>query len=165
VDAYIFKHHCINRKDWTHVAPHVKMDRVTFYKRVAKIQERLGLVWLSRTPYPLSPPDSYFRHHRAEGVRPTIPAPPRTQRGPLVPPLAQAAPAAPRPVLNDAQRQQIAAMAAGAPPEGHVRWTQGLVAKEAVSRGLAHVVGHASVKQILLANGLRIDGRFGKRAA
>ena len=43
---------------------------------------------------------------------------------------------APKPLLDDSQKQRIVAMVCGKPPEGRARWTVRLVAQEAVKRKL-----------------------------
>lgn len=60
---------------------------------------------------------------------------------------------APRPghakVLSDKQEAQIVAMVCSNPPDGHARWTTGLVVEQAIVRGMVDKVGRETIRVLL----------------
>ena len=61
----------------------------------------------------------------------------------------------PDPMLDSAQEAAIVAMVCGPPPAGRARWTVGLVATEAVTRGIAPQLGRETARVALADHGLK----------
>lgn len=59
------------------------------------------------------------------------------------------------PLLSAAERQRIIAMVCSDPPEGQVRWTVRLVAREAVQRKLVPKVGRETIRVLLESHDLK----------
>ena len=59
------------------------------------------------------------------------------------------------PVLSSTERRRIVAMVGGDPPEGQMRWTVRLVAREAVRRGLVEKVGRETIRVLLGSRDLK----------
>ncbi|MGB7761342.1 MAG: helix-turn-helix domain-containing protein [Bryobacteraceae bacterium] len=60
-----------------------------------------------------------------------------------------------KPLLDESQKQRVAAMVRGKPPEGRSRWTVRLVAEEAVKRRLVPRAGRETIRVLLQNHNLK----------